>query len=347
MFMHASFWHLFGNMIFLWAFGALLETVVGRARYIAYYFMGGLSATFLFTGVESVFHPHMTGVPLIGASGAISAVMGVFMVRCYFTKVKTAIGFFPLFFIPRRFKINALAIVGFYLALNVYYGFKSLDHVFSVVAYWAHLGGFIFGIAASLLSGHLNMAHVDKYRKRSGEWIEKGIGLGQARSDLEAILETRPNDGWALFDLARIEIKCGNREKGEKRYQQAISAFISHKEMDEAMTAFSEYFKTWHKVLAPTLQMRICRELIRRGEYNLAARSLEAMIRKENASPSPAAEPVLERAYITLGRLLADRLGCPGPARAGFMEFIERFPKSTSREMALQKLRLLIQTQAA
>jgi membrane associated rhomboid family serine protease len=346
MFMHVSFWHLFGNMIFLWAFGALLETVVGRARYIAYYLLGGLSAIFLYTLVEMVFHPYMTDVPLIGASGAISAVMGVFMVRCYFTRVKTAIGFFPLF-LPKRFKINALAIVGFYLALNVYYGFKSLGHFFSTVAYWGHLGGFIFGIAASLLSGHLKMAHVDKYRKRSGKWIEKGIGLGQARSDLEALLRNRPNDGWALFDLARIEIKCGNREKGEKRYQQAIAAFIIHKEMDEAMTVFSEYFKTWHKVLAPSMQMRICRELVKRGECNLAARSLEALIQQEKASPSPAAEPVIERAYVTLGRLLADRLDSPGPARAVFAEFIERFPKSASREMALQKLRLLIKTRAA
>ena len=53
MFMHVSFWHLLGNMLFLWVFGSFLETVVGRARYLAYYFIGGLSGTLLFTLVEA------------------------------------------------------------------------------------------------------------------------------------------------------------------------------------------------------------------------------------------------------------------------------------------------------
>ena len=94
-------------------------------------------------------------------------------------------------------------------------------------------------------------------------------------------------------------------------------------------------------MLSGPLQISLCRELIKSGKFDLAARSLEVLIEKEREIHYQVRAQVLEQAYILLGRLLADKLDCPDFAARILKDFVRRFPDAKSRDMALQKLSLL------
>lgn len=339
MFLHSSFFHLLGNMIFLWTFGALLESSVGRVRYIAYYLAGGMASTALFTIVDGIYRPWLLGVPLVGASGAVSAVMGTFMVRCYFARVKMAVGFSLLYWLPRRIKVNALLVVGLYLAMNLYNGVAALDYYFIPVAYWSHIGGFAFGIGASLASGHVRPARIDKLRLRTSVLLQSRVALRETREGLEKIVEAAPKDGWPLWDLARIETKYRLTEKGERLYYKAFEAFRAEGAMDEAVSVFVEHQTLFKKSLPAGVQFRMARELDRRGEHEQAARALERLL--ERGGKSAIDPKARERALIMLGRLFADKLECKEAARELFARFLREYPESPARETVETRLAML------
>jgi len=137
MFMHASWSHIIGNMIFLWAFGPQVEEAMGRGRYALFYLAGGICASI----AEIASDPTST-IPSLGASGAIAAVMGAFLVTYPRDRIRTilVLGWFArVTFIP------AVLLIGFWFATQL----VSLGTVTDVesggVAYMAHVGGGLFG----------------------------------------------------------------------------------------------------------------------------------------------------------------------------------------------------------
>jgi membrane associated rhomboid family serine protease len=146
MFMHGSWSHIIGNMVFLWAFGPEIEDAMGRARYLAFYLVGGLVAML----AQVAASPHST-VPNLGASGAIAAVMGAFLVTYPRDRIKALLVIFV--FVKVTFIPAALLIVGWFLIQLVHAGEVAQVET-GGVAYLAHVGGFIFGaITARWLEG--------------------------------------------------------------------------------------------------------------------------------------------------------------------------------------------------
>ncbi len=140
MFMHAGWMHIIGNMVFLWAFGPEIEDAMGRLRYLAFYLLSGLAASLAQIAVM----PH-SNVPNLGASGAIAGVMGAFLV----TYPKDRIRALLLFgFWTRVTFIPAALLIGVWFVMQL---FDQVGAVATVetggVAYAAHIGGFIFGMA--------------------------------------------------------------------------------------------------------------------------------------------------------------------------------------------------------
>jgi len=137
MFMHGSWSHIIDNMIFLWAFGPEIEDAMGRGRYLAFYLMGGLAAM-----LAQVFaSPHST-VPNLGASGAIAAVMGAFLVTYPRDRIKVLLLIF--IFVKVTFIPAALLIIVWFLTQLVHAGQVAQVQT-GGVAYLAHVGGFVFG----------------------------------------------------------------------------------------------------------------------------------------------------------------------------------------------------------
>ena len=140
MFLHASWGHVLGNMWFLWLFGNNVEDRIGRIRFLIFYLLGGLIATgcHWYTGPES-------GLPVVGASGAVSAVLGAYAVTWPKARVRTLV---VLVVIITVIELPALAVLGFWFAMQLLDGLNAMKlEVGGGVAFWAHIGGFVAGCA--------------------------------------------------------------------------------------------------------------------------------------------------------------------------------------------------------
>ena len=143
MFMHGSWSHIIGNMIFLWAFGPEIEDAMNPWRYLAFYLLGGLVATL----AQIAAMPHST-VPNLGASGAIAAVMGAFLVTYPSDRIRTLLFFFV--FVRITF-IPAAVLIGFWFLSQLLNAGSVAAVQTGGVAYLAHIGGAVFGAATARL----------------------------------------------------------------------------------------------------------------------------------------------------------------------------------------------------
>ena len=140
MFLHGGFLHILGNMLYLYIFGDNVENLFGPVRYLIFYILCGIGATLAHVIVTST-----PLIPLVGASGAISAVLGVYAVSFPRARVLVAIPIF-LFYIP-RFRVPAFVVLGLWFVTQLFNGVTSLGAgVGGGVAWFAHIGGFIIGI---------------------------------------------------------------------------------------------------------------------------------------------------------------------------------------------------------
>ncbi|HVH83386.1 MAG TPA: rhomboid family intramembrane serine protease [Steroidobacteraceae bacterium] len=144
MFMHASWSHIIGNMVFLWAFGPEVEEQMGRGRYLVFYLLGGLAAAF----AQLIASPAST-VPNLGASGAIAAVMGAFLVTYPHDQIRSLLVIFV--FVHVTYIPAALLIGAWGLLQLVSLGAVVQHPAAGGVAYAAHVGGFIFGAVVARL----------------------------------------------------------------------------------------------------------------------------------------------------------------------------------------------------
>ena len=142
MFMHGSILHLGGNMLFLWIFGNNVEDSMGRLKFVAFYLLGGIAALLLQTAVGTD-----SQIPTIGASGAVAAVLGGYLLIYPRARVVTVIFIVVLFTI---IELPAMAVLGFWFVQQVLFGYFDLSSPAGDgggVAYFAHIGGFLLGMA--------------------------------------------------------------------------------------------------------------------------------------------------------------------------------------------------------
>ena len=139
MFLHGGFLHILGNMLFLWVFGGNVEDNLGHGRYLGFYFICGIGA-----GLAQLVVNWGSKLPSIGASGAISGVMGAYIVLLPSSRILTLI---PLLFFFFAMRIPALIILGYWFVIQFLSGVSTLGEINQGgVAWWAHIGGFILGM---------------------------------------------------------------------------------------------------------------------------------------------------------------------------------------------------------
>ena len=139
MFLHGGWMHLVGNMLYLWIFGNNIEDRLGHLRFIVFYFLAGAIGSL----VQIMISPLST-IPQIGASGAISGILGAYILLFPKAKVLTLV---PLFYFIRIIRLPAYFILGFWFVLQIINGFVSLSYTAQGgVAFFAHIGGFIAGL---------------------------------------------------------------------------------------------------------------------------------------------------------------------------------------------------------
>ena len=154
-FLHGGFAHFLGNMLFLWIFADNIEATIGNGRFLGFYFLAGLAAH-----VAHIALNPLSEVPTIGASGAISGVMGAYMVMFPGSRIRVLFLVFP-FYLP------AILFLGLWIYFQFQSGLGELQTApgdASGVAYWAHIGGFVFGVAAGIYYRARNMHRPRKTR---------------------------------------------------------------------------------------------------------------------------------------------------------------------------------------
>ncbi len=144
MFMHAGLAHLAGNMLYLWIFGDNVEDSLGHGKYLLFYLIGGVIAS-----LAHIFTNPQSQIPTVGASGAIAAVLGAYLVLYPRSRVLT---FIPLGFFMRLTSVPAVIVLGLWFVLQLFSGVLSLGAAdVGGVAFWAHIGGFVAGVVLAKL----------------------------------------------------------------------------------------------------------------------------------------------------------------------------------------------------
>jgi rhomboid family protein len=153
MFLHGGWMHLIGNMLFLWVFADNIEATVGNIRFLLFYLIGGLAAVggHIYFNQDSI-------IPMVGASGAISAVMGAYLVMYPRSRVRLLFFIFP-------FRVSAWLFLGIWIIQQMFYGTASLSSAEGGgVAWWAHIIGFAFGLLSGVIfrsAGHINNVELE------------------------------------------------------------------------------------------------------------------------------------------------------------------------------------------
>ncbi|MEW5952292.1 MAG: rhomboid family intramembrane serine protease [Bacillota bacterium] len=138
-FIHGGWFHLIGNMLFLWIFGDNIEDRLGRARYLLFYLTVGVAG-----GVAHVLTNPASTIPVIGASGAVAGVLGAYLITFPRSRILALV---PVLFFITVVEVPAVIFIAVWFAIQIFNGVAFLGGTANAVAWWAHIGGFLAGLA--------------------------------------------------------------------------------------------------------------------------------------------------------------------------------------------------------
>lgn len=142
-FLHGGLFHLIGNMLYLYIFGDNVEDRLGHFKYLVFYIFSGFIAAFF----HYLFNP-LSSIPTLGASGAVAGVMGAYFIFFPTSRVLTLV---PIFIFFQFIEIPAIFFLLFWFLMQIFYGSASLFAGISNIAWWAHIGGFVFGVLIAII----------------------------------------------------------------------------------------------------------------------------------------------------------------------------------------------------
>jgi len=312
-FLHAGFMHLFGNMLFLFVFGPNLEDRLGRWWYLAFYLIGGAIAG----GVHVMWSPES---PVVGASGAISAVTGGFLV--FFPRTKIRI--FMFFIIIGMIQIPAVWFIGAQIALNLFdQGFSSGSNV----AYMAHLGGYVYGIAVGftlLATGAVPREAYDLF----------SLGKQAHRRRVFRELTTKGDNPWESGNAsgkvaARRAEKVDPRREELSRRRSQVSELLSQHKIDEAARAYSQLRKDFESaMLNRDAQLTLANHYFQNGDREDAAESYALFLSRHGTDREA---PGIR---LMLALLYARYLDKPAEARELLKTALERLTDPAQVQLA-------------
>jgi len=321
MFLHADpFGHLLGNMYFLWLFGSVVEDAIGSLRYLLLYFLGGLGAAVVHALFVLTLMPAARNIPAIGASGAIAAIMGIFAVRLYRSKVKFVWCFMYRF---STASMPSPVAIGLWGGREIIYSALAIGTAGSGVANWAHVGGLLAGVSMALLSGGIRSATAE-YMTESASRYATG-GTREVAAGMYAELAAKdPTNAVLRLQYARelVQLNPPLAEKAATEYRSGIDllarggkAIEAHDAADEAARVLSGSGLTPQSLVAVA------------GAAE-SARHLEAAERLyREAAGCGIACAALERARFRLAHVML-ALGKTEDARAEWHRFLEAYPSS-------------------
>jgi membrane associated rhomboid family serine protease len=312
-FLHGGWLHLIFNMWFLWLAGAILEDTWGRPLYSAFYLISGVAALWGYALV----YPNGI-IPVIGASGAIASLMGGFLAR--FPKTKIQLGFFYWIVRPRLYRFHAPA----YAVLPLWLGVQLLSGVMAGesggVAYWAHIGGFGFGLVAALIlrySGveqRADQAIADKVGWSADPHIVKATDLLEkeqfdaAISELKALIAEKPASVDAYEMLSSVYFRNGDTQSYLQVMETACQLHLKVHNAEAAWQDYEDYVKGGGTKMPAASWLELCRYAESIQQWDRAASEYEKLA---EAWPQDRSSVL---ALISAGRIQQRQLNQPQEA---------------------------------
>jgi membrane associated rhomboid family serine protease len=326
MFFHGSFMHVFGNSIFLAAFGTFVEDKVGWKQYLFLYFLTGIAAGLIHSLMTGLFLRDKLSIPALGASGAISGITGIFLYRCYYAKVRTLL--FGL-------QVPAVIYVGFFFLRDFFGGISAIKGIHQNVAFWAHLGGTLSGLATSKYLKYAGLAKKERLEHTVARRLGTINGSAQGMMAAEQLLQADGNNPQLHLKMAQIKSRTAGSKEGKEHYEQAIKLMLNT-DRDKVVDVFVEYWKKYLTIIEPQHQLRVSRLLASSGNTSLARATLEAII-----NGNYPADRSMEAAYLDLAKLYEQQLQQFDLARAVYQQYMKKFPQTEHKDFVENRLRLM------
>ena len=311
-FLHGGWLHIIGNMWFLWLAGFVLEDVWGRWLYPVFYLLAGAAAMqfYAWTNPGSI-------TPTLGASGAVAALMGAFLVR--FPKMKIEMAWLFMFRL-RRFKAPAYWLLPLWLLTEIFYG--SLFGSNSGVAHWAHVGGFLFGAVAALAIQHSGVEHkANKAIEEKVEWktdseIEKANDMMEHGQLAEAIalltnyVSMKPNslDAWNL--LRQIYYRQNDTKSYLEASVKTCGLRLKAHEIEAAFQDYAEFLDSGGGKMQAGVWLELCKGAEEKQDFGRALSEYQQL-----AAAYPTDRQSLT-AQLSAARLCLKKLNRPQEALA-------------------------------
>ncbi len=322
LFLHVSFAHLFWNMVFLALFGPHVEEALGGTAFLALYLGGGIAAGLLHMAIILT-RGEIVSVPLVGASGAISAILAPFAIRFHRAQIR-------LFWLPAmllrpawgQLEVPAVLGLGLWLAQNIGGGLWFLYRPQpGGTAYWAHIGGFAFGLVAAELTGLLRDGRQDYLLQDARAAGASGVERREAAlKQYRAFLDHEPANAPVRAELARL-LAVEDREAAGREMTSAVRALLAADLVSDAALAAGESRRLGLDLpLLPRERLRLAGAASEAGDWGTAAALLRAVIAQTPDAPDD------EMARLRLGQILSAR--DPDAARDTLAGFLQKYPQS-------------------
>jgi len=334
-FLHIGWLHLLSNLIYLGIFGPPIESRLGTVRYLAAYLCFAGLANLAQAAWMLAYTPELAAMPILGASGAVAGVMGLFLVRLYFVRLKfTAVTLLYFQGISRVNKIALPAVV----AIALWFVLQAVYQLAQPVegtAYVSHLAGLACGVALGFLMGLSGDGRLERRLIQGDRYAERGEWFA-ALGEYEGYLAKRPQDAEVMIRMARIHRVTHQSVASHRRFLDTIACRLRTRDLDGACDAFDEMKRLLGNVSIPGPHLlRIARSFEQRGRPSDASRAYESYGRHY---PDASGSVTALLKCIDIERRV---LNNPGRAQFVCQELLRRSIAPEQERLARERLRLV------
>lgn len=319
LFLHGHWFHLLFNMVVFWFVGPHVEEALGHLEYLLFYIGCGIAAGLLHLVLAMLLMPAAIDTPLVGASGAIFGLLGLFVVRYWRAKVLL-------------FSVPATVAISFFVALQLFSGIATLSTPGGTgsTAHWAHIGGFFFG---ALLAFPLRMREESR-REYSKEDAEKAVAEGDnevAAAHYRQMLSNAPEDAETHFALARVYMNLRQSEAAHRHLKESLHFFLKSNQSLAVARVYQDALRNFEVFPIPGYMLqRIANACEETEHFTLAVHALSDLCRDYPDTQEA------EVALLRLGRIHLEKMGQPQNAEAIFSEFLRLYPNSEWKNNAIK-----------
>lgn len=334
-FLHADWFHLLGNMVYLATLGPALEERIGSGRFLVLYLATGLFGLSLQAEAWRLGWFGTTDPLVLGASGAIAGMLGLYVVRCGFARVRVAHATLAL--VQGHARVGATPING-YLAVLAWTGLQLAWAAvaeaigMSQTAHAAHLGGLVSGVLLGLGLGFHGDGAVENLWIRTRRYAQRGEHYA-ASGEVAAYLSKRPSDAAAWLESARLSRILSRHQEAAQAFHRGISILWLDRDWEGAVLAAREMRRHYPGArLRPSILFRLALFLERNGDLGWASHTFEDFARfhpRHDRAP---------RALWKAARLEARRRNDLVRARHLLGRLLEQYPDSAQAQRAAREL---------